>query len=81
MVCGWGWAYAAAMPDKKLTPEQIAANRQLLAHVRDWMMLSAPTDTQKAARYRQVAEIAAAMPDDALQEWLALGRRLAGGGA
>lgn len=119
--------YAVPMPDKPLTPEQIAHNKRLLTYVKAWLrfrdksqreladalnlseptiskwlrghvsvtvaqfsdiarfldaspeeLLNAPPSAGKARRYRQIAEVAQAMPDEALEEWLALGRRLAG---
>lgn len=115
------------MPDKPLTPEQIAHNKRLLTYVKAWLrfrdksqrdladaldlseptiskwlrghvsvtvaqfsdiarfldaspeeLLNAPPSAGKARRYRQIAEVAQGMPDEALEEWLALGRRLAG---
>lgn len=40
-------------------------------------LLNAPPAADRARRYRRIAEVAQKMPDDALEEWLALGRRLA----
>jgi transcriptional regulator with XRE-family HTH domain len=39
-------------------------------------LLNAPPDADKARRYRRIAEVAQGMPDEALEEWLSLGRRL-----
>jgi transcriptional regulator with XRE-family HTH domain len=115
------------MPDKDLTPEEIARNKRPLTHVKAWLkfrdrtqrnlaealnlseptiskwlgghvsvtvaqfseiasfldaqpeeIMSAPPSAAKARRYRRIAEVAQEMPNDALEEWLALGRRLAG---
>lgn len=117
------------MPDRPLSPEEIAANLRLLTHVKDWLnfrdvnqrgladglgvseptvskwlrgtqpmsaaqfvkiaefldatpeqLLSAPPDAPRAARYQKIAEVAQDMPEDALDEWLSLGRRLSSGG-
>jgi len=40
-------------------------------------LLNAPPDADKARRYRRIAEVARDMPDEALEEWLSLGKRLA----
>jgi transcriptional regulator with XRE-family HTH domain len=115
------------MPDKPLSPADIAANRALLMHLREWLtyrnvsqrafaerletseasvskwlkgtqamtlaqfskiaallgaspseLLLAPPRRAKAERYERVGNVARDMPDDALEEWLALGRRLTG---
>jgi transcriptional regulator with XRE-family HTH domain len=41
-------------------------------------LLEAPPGEGRAARYRKIAEVAQEIPEDALEEWLALGRRLSG---
>ena len=40
-------------------------------------LLEAPPADGRAGRYRKIAEVAQTIPEDALEEWLALGRRLA----
>lgn len=39
-------------------------------------LLDSPPNEGRASRYRKIAEIAQDIPDEALEEWLALGRRL-----
>jgi transcriptional regulator with XRE-family HTH domain len=127
MAWGEGRGYALRMPDKPLTPDQVASNKRLLTYVKAWLkfrartqrelaealnlseptiskwlrghvsvtvaqfcdiaafletspeeLMGAPPAADKARRYRRIADVAQDMPDDALEEWLALGRRLAG---
>jgi len=39
-------------------------------------LMSSPPDRKKAAIYRMVGQVAQDLPSDALEEWLAIGRRL-----
>jgi transcriptional regulator with XRE-family HTH domain len=41
-------------------------------------LLMAPPDADRARRYARIAEVARSMPEDALEEWLSLGKRLSG---
>ncbi len=39
-------------------------------------LLAAPPDREQSLQYRKIAEVARDMPAEALDEWLALGKRL-----